>query len=103
MPAATAAAPERPGQHTVFELWIPFGGGVDRCVGAAFAKTGMDVALRILLREFRFAPTDAPDERRRWRGIATVPTRGGRAVAYRRTATASRAADSAAVADHGSA
>ena len=44
--------------------WIPFGGGVNRCVGAAFANMEMDVALRTLLREFRFAPTDAPGERR---------------------------------------
>jgi cytochrome P450 len=83
--------------------WIPFGGGVNRCVGAAFAHMEMDVTLRILLREFRFAPTDAPDERRRWRGVATVPARGARAVVYRRTAKASRDADSASVADHGSA
>jgi cytochrome P450 len=83
--------------------WIPFGGGVNRCVGAAFATMESDVTLRILLREFRFAPTDAPDERRRWRGVATVPARGARAVVYRRTAKASRDADSASMADHGSA
>ena len=45
--------------------WIPFGGGVNRCVGAGFAAMEMDVALRTLLREFRFAPTDAPGERLR--------------------------------------
>jgi cytochrome P450 len=82
--------------------WIPFGGGVNRCVGAAFAHMEMDVALRTLLREFRFAPTDAPPERGRWRGVATVPARGARAVAYRRTARASRDADPASVASHGS-
>jgi cytochrome P450 len=81
--------------------WIPFGGGVNRCVGAAFAHMETDVVLRILLREFRFAPTDAPDERRHWRGVATVPAGGARAVVHRRTAKASRDADSAAVADHG--
>jgi cytochrome P450 len=83
--------------------WIPFGGGVNRCVGAAFAHMEMDVALRVLLREFRFAPTDAPGERRHWRGVATVPARGARAVVYRRTAQASRDADSASLANHGSA
>jgi hypothetical protein len=83
--------------------WIPFGGGVNRCVGAAFANMEMDVALRILLRELRFAPTDAPGERRRWRGVATVPARGARAVVYRRTAEASSGAESASVANHGSA
>ena len=82
--------------------WIPFGGGVNRCIGAAFANMEMDVALRTLLRELRFAPTDARGERRHWRGMATAPGRGGRAVVYRRTAEASSDADSASVADHGS-
>jgi cytochrome P450 len=81
--------------------WIPFGGGVNRCVGAALANMEMDVTLRILLREFRFAPTDAPDERRHWRGVATVPARGARAMVHRRTAKPSRAADSASVTSHG--
>jgi cytochrome P450 len=67
--------------------WIPFGGGVNRCVGAAFANMELDVVLRMLLRQFRFAPTDAPGERPRWRGVATVPALGARAVVYRRTTT----------------
>jgi cytochrome P450 len=83
--------------------WIPFGGGVNRCVGAAFAHMEMDIALRTLLREFRFAPTDALGERARWRGVATVPARGARAVVYRRTAKAPSDVAPASVADHGSA
>jgi cytochrome P450 len=83
--------------------WIPFGGGVNRCVGAAFAHMETDVTLRILLREFRFAPTDAPAERGRWRGVATVPARGARAVVYRRTSRASSDAHPASVTYHGSA
>jgi cytochrome P450 len=67
---------------------------VNRCVGAAFANMEMDATLRILLRELRFAPTDAPAERRHSRGVATAPARGGRAVVYRRTAEASRNIDS---------
>ena len=78
--------------------WIPFGGGINRCVGAAFANMEMDVTLRTLLRELRFQPTDAPGERGRWRGVATVPARGARAVVYRRTAEASGGAASASVA-----
>ena len=83
--------------------WIPFGGGVNRCVGAAFANMEMGVTLRTLLREFRFTPTDAPGERARWRGVATVPARGARAVVYRRTAGARSDVDSASLADHSSA
>jgi cytochrome P450 len=82
--------------------WIPFGGGLNRCIGAAFANMEMDVTLRTLLREFRFAPTDAPGERRRNRGPVRLPGRGGRAVVYRRTADASSDAGSVSVADHGS-
>jgi hypothetical protein len=63
----------------------------------------MDITLRILLRELRFVPTDAPDGRRFGRGVATVPAQGARAVVYRRTAKVSRDADSASVVDHGSA
>jgi cytochrome P450 len=81
--------------------WIPYGGGVNRCIGAAFANMEMDVALRTLLRELRFAPTDAPGERRHNRGVVRPPGRGGRAVVYRRTGKASRDADSASPADHG--
>ncbi len=83
--------------------WMPFGGGVNRCVGAALATMETDVTLRILLREYRFASTDAPDERHRWRGVATVPARGARATVYRRTAGAPTGADSAALTDHGGA
>jgi cytochrome P450 len=82
--------------------WIPFGGGVNRCVGAALATMEMDITLRILLREFRFLPTDAPDERRHWRGIAYQPARGARAVVHRRIAKVSHDADSALMADKSS-
>ncbi len=103
-PDAASFNPDRyigTGQKPV--AWIPFGGGVNRCVGAAFANMESDVVLRMLLREFRFVPTDAPDERARWRGVATVPTRGARAVVHRRTARASNHVDSAAAAHPGSA
>ena len=82
--------------------WIPYGGGVNRCLGAGFAAMEMDVALRTLLREFRFAPTDAPAERRQNRGVAIAPAQGARAVVYRRTAAASGDRVSVSAADHGS-
>jgi cytochrome P450 len=82
--------------------WIPFGGGINRCIGASFANMEMDVTLRTLLREFRFVPTDAPGERRHNRGVTIAPGRGGRAVVYRRTAVAPRDADPASVGGHAS-
>jgi cytochrome P450 len=64
-------------------IWIPFGGGKRRCIGAAFAQMEMDVVLRTLLREFDFIPTDKPDEKQRARGVAFAPGGGGRAIVYK--------------------
>ncbi|MGZ6777478.1 MAG: cytochrome P450 [Mycobacterium sp.] len=69
-----------PDTHT----WIPYGGGIRRCIGAAFANMELNVTLRTLLREFEFGTTYAAGERIHSRGIATAPARGGRAVVYRR-------------------
>jgi cytochrome P450 len=61
--------------------WIPFGGGVRRCIGAAFAHMEMDVVLRTLLERVRIVPApDEPGEPLRFRGVAHVPARGGRAA-----------------------
>jgi cytochrome P450 len=73
-----------PDTHT----WIPYGGGIRRCIGAAFANMEMNVTLRTLLREFEFGTTYAAGERRHSRGIATAPAHGGRAVVYPRPAAA---------------
>lgn len=58
--------------------WIPFGGGVRRCIGASFAQMEVDVVLRTVLRRFDLLPTDAPDEKWKFRGVTFVPHRGGR-------------------------
>jgi len=65
--------------------WIPFGGGVRRCIGAAFAHMEMNVVLRTLLRDFTLEPTTERGERWHSRGIAFCPAKGGRAVVHRRT------------------
>jgi cytochrome P450 len=64
--------------------WIPFGGGVRRCLGAAFAQLEMDVVIRTMLRHFELVPTHAPDERQSFRGVAFAPAKGGVAVVRRR-------------------
>jgi cytochrome P450 len=74
--------------------WIPYGGGIRRCIGAAFANMEMVVTLRTLLREFEFGTTDAAGERPRSRGVATAPRRGGRALVYRRRVAAPRTSSS---------
>ncbi len=80
--------------------WMPFGGGVHRCPGAAFANMEMNAVLRTLLREFTFEPTNARGERRRYRGVAIAPSRGARAVVYRRPGAASSDRSSVTAADH---
>lgn len=65
--------------------WIPFGGGVRRCIGAAFATMEMNVVLRTMLRDFTLEPTTEPDEKPHNRGIAIAPAKGGLAVVHRRS------------------
>jgi cytochrome P450/SAM-dependent methyltransferase len=85
-PDAAAFNPDRfVGGKSTPPAWIPFGGGINRCIGASFAHMEMDVVLRTLLREFHFSPTAEPGERHHWRGVATAPGRGGRAVVFRRS------------------
>jgi cytochrome P450 family 138 len=64
--------------------WIPFGGGVRRCIGAAFAHLEMNVVLRTMLRDFTLEPTSERGERWHSRGVAYCPAKGGRAVVRRR-------------------
>ncbi len=64
--------------------WIPFGGGMRRCLGAAFAQFELDIVLRTLLRNFELQTTNEPGERESFRGVAFAPARGGVAVLRRR-------------------
>ncbi len=64
--------------------WIPFGGGIRRCIGATFAHMEMDVVLRVLLEQVTLTPSSAPDERSVFRGVAVAPASGARAVVHRR-------------------
>jgi cytochrome P450 len=78
--------------------WIPFGGGMRRCLGAAFAQFEIDVVLRTLLRNFELRPTGEPGERESFRGVAFAPSRGGVAVVRRRALPLDEGAATAAAA-----
>jgi cytochrome P450 len=63
--------------------WIPFGGGVRRCLGAAFAQLEMKVVLSTILARAQLRARNARSEKARFRGITVVPNRGGEAVVAR--------------------
>ncbi len=60
--------------------WVPFGGGVRRCLGAAFATLEMKVVISKILTRTRLRAPRAKNERARFRGVTLLPSRGGEAV-----------------------
>jgi cytochrome P450 family 135 len=69
--------------------WIPFGGGIRRCIGASFAMLEMKVMLRTMLKELHpRAPRSALWRKGEWnrrRAITLVPAAGARVVWTRRS------------------
>jgi cytochrome P450 len=79
----TAFRPERfldgaPEPYT----FIPFGGGVRRCVGAAFATLEMKEVLRAVANRFELRPAAKEGERVRRRSITMTPSHGGYVVPH---------------------
>jgi cytochrome P450 len=58
--------------------WIPFGGGVRRCIGAAFAEYEMRVVLREFVSRAELSAPDPAPERVKVRNITLAPARGTR-------------------------
>jgi cytochrome P450 family 135 len=67
--------------------WIPFGGGVRRCIGASFAQVEMRVVLREVLRRVRLRADSPRAERPQVRHVTVVPSRGARVVVTERVGT----------------
>jgi cytochrome P450 len=69
--------------------WLPFGGGVRRCLGAAFAELEMREVLRAMASRCTIrAERPGEDEQPRRRGVAFTPSRGGRVVLDERRSAA---------------
>jgi cytochrome P450 len=66
--------------------WIPFGGGVRRCIGASFAQVEMRTVLREVLRRVGLRAATQRPERGVIRHVTVVPGRGARAVTEDRLA-----------------
>ena len=60
--------------------WVPFGGGVRRCLGAAFAQLEMKIVISTILARARLRAPRARSEKARFRGVTVLPSRGGEAI-----------------------
>jgi cytochrome P450 len=60
--------------------WLPFGGGMRRCIGASFAVLEMSTVLRTVARRLRLTPSGPTPELITRRAIVLAPSRGGEVV-----------------------
>jgi cytochrome P450 len=92
-PDPLAFRPERflGGEQGGTYSWIPFGGGVRRCLGASFAQLEMRIVLQTLSRRLDLSAADPRPERMVRRAIILSPNRDGEIVARPRTAARSGA------------
>jgi cytochrome P450 len=66
----------KPGTYT----WIPFGGGIRRCLGGALAMAEQQVVLGAIARRTDLAAVDPAPEAGRQRNVTMIPQYGGRVV-----------------------
>jgi len=60
--------------------WIPFGGGIRRCLGAALAMAEMRVVLEATARRLDLEAAEPEPEHALHRNVTMIPARGGRVV-----------------------
>ena len=65
--------------------WIPFGGGVRRCVAANFAQLEIKRVIEVVLRELELRPAVAESEGAARSSVSFAPGGGARVIASRRT------------------
>jgi len=72
----------KPGTYT----WIPFGGGIRRCLGATLAMAEQRVVLDAIVRRADLVAPDPAPEAPRMRNVTMIPSRGATVVVARRHA-----------------
>jgi cytochrome P450 len=70
----------KPGTYT----WIPFGGGIRRCLGATLAMAEQRVVLEAIARRTDLVAADSAPEAPRMRNVTMIPGHGGRIVVAER-------------------
>jgi cytochrome P450 len=70
-------------------VWLPWGGGRQRCPGRHLALLELRTILQTVLRGLRIMPAASVVERARWRSVIVTPHAGGRVV-LRERATSGR-------------
>ncbi|HEY3726570.1 MAG TPA: cytochrome P450 [Solirubrobacteraceae bacterium] len=86
-PEPHAFRPERfldrkPGTYT----WMPFGGGIRRCLGASLAMAEQRVVLSAIARRTDLIAPDPKPERARQRNVTMIPRGGARVIVTHRQA-----------------
>jgi cytochrome P450 len=66
--------------------WIPFGGGIRRCLGAALAMAEQRVVLEAMARRLDLVAADPEPEHAVHRNVTMIPARGARVVVRSRVA-----------------
>lgn len=84
-PGAAEFRPERFLEgHIAPHTWIPFGGGVRRCIGAGFSLMEGVAVLREVLASYDVRVRPGHDDHPRVRNITSVPARGARILVHPR-------------------
>jgi cytochrome P450 len=74
----------KPGTYT----WVPFGGGIRRCLGATLAMAEQRVVLRAIARRTDMVTPDPRPERVLHRNVTMIPAKGAQVVVTDRRAAA---------------
>ena len=72
----SAGPTRKPGTYE----WLPFGGGIRRCLGAALAMAEQRVVLEATARRLDLEAAEPEPERALHRNVTMIPARGGRVV-----------------------